>query len=339
MVTIKDISKRSGYSITTVSKALNNYSDISDSTKKKILDLCEEMGYVPNLSARSLITQKSFTIGIIFEEVTGVGLQHPLFSKILESFKNVVEAQGYDIMFLSNQMGSKNGSYLEHSKRKQVEAILILTADHGSDELTNLYKSDLPTVVIDYERDGLSNVTSNNVQGVDQAIKFLKELGHTKIANIYGSDYLYIGHLRKSAFEKAMTKYDLEINPDHQICGEFFSKENGYEAMKQILQMDEQPTALFCASDMLAIGAMQAIKEAGLSVPEDFSIIGFDGIDIGQLISPRLTTIRQDSTKMGKIAANTILQMLNDKNKRRISDTVTVDTFLINGETTRIYKG
>lgn len=338
MVTIKDVSKRSGYSITTVSKALNNYSDISESTKKKILDLCEEMGYVPNLSARSLITQKSYTIGIIFEEVTGVGLQHPLFSKILESFKNVVEGQGYDIMFLSNQMGNTNGSYLEHSKRKQVEGILVLTCDHASDEMAALYNSTLPTIVIDYEREGVSNITSNNVQGVEQAVKFLQDLGHKKIANIYGGDYLYIGHLRKQAFERAMSKYDLEIKDEYQVSGEFFSKENGYEAMTKILSLDNPPTAIFAASDMLAIGAIQAIKEAGKSVPEDFSIIGFDGIDVGQLISPRLTTIRQDSIKMGKIAANTILQMINDKNKRRISDTVTVDTFLINGETTRINK-
>lgn len=338
MVTIKDVSKRSGYSITTVSKALNNYSDISISTKKKILDLCEEMGYVPNLSARSLITQKSYTIGIIFEEITGVGLQHPLFSKILESFKNTVEAHGYDIMFLSNRMGTQNGSYLEHCKRKQVEGVLALCGEFGSDEMNALYKSNIPTIVIDFELENISNITSNNVQGVEQAVKYLHDLGHTKIANIYGGEYLYIGELRKRSFERAMEKYGLNINNDFQVSGEFFSKENGYEAMKHILELEEQPTALFCASDMLAIGAMQAINEIGKSVPEDYSIVGFDGIDVGQLISPRLTTIRQNSDKMGKIAGNSILQMIHDKNKRRITETIAVDTLLITGETTRVYK-
>lgn len=337
MVTIKDISKRSGFSVTTVSKALNNYSDISDATKKKILDLCDEMGYVPNLSARSLITQKSYTIGIIFEEVTGVGLQHPLFSKIMESFKNTVEAQGYDIMFLSKSMGQQRGSYLEHSKRKQVEGILVLCGEYNSDEMNALYKSDLPIIVVDFDTDLVSNITSNNIQGVEEAIKFLNDLGHTKIANIYGGEYLYIGGHRKFAFERAMNKYNLEIKDEYQVSGELFSKENGYEAMKKILSLEEQPTAVFCASDMLAIGAIQAIREAGKSVPEDYSIIGFDGIDVGQLISPRLTTIRQDSRRMGKIAGNSILQMINDKNKRRITEKFTVDTYLINGETTKIY--
>ena len=338
MVTIKDVANRSGYSITTVSKALNNYTDISAATKKKILDLCDEMGYVPNISARSLITQKSWTIGVIFEEVTGVGLQHPLFSKILESFKSVVEAQGYDVMFLSRSMGGQSGSYSEHARRKQVEGILVLCGEFASDEMEQLYKGDIPTMLIDFEHDLVSQVTSNNIQGVDRAIKYFKELGHTKIGNIYGGEYLYIGGWRKEAFEKAIEKYDIELIEEWQVSGEFFSKESGYQAMKQILKQKEQPTAVFCASDMIAIGAIQAIKEAGMSVPEDYSLIGFDGIDVGQMINPRLTTIKQDSEKMGKIAANQVLQMINDKNKRRVTETITVDTYLINGETTRVLK-
>lgn len=338
MVTIKDVSKRSGYSITTVSKALNDYPDISVKTKQKILKLCDEMGYIPNLSARSLVTQKSYTIGIIFEEVTGVGLQHPLFSKILESFKNVVEANGYDIMFLSNSMGKQNGSYLQHSKRKQVEGILVLCGEFNAPEMIDLFNSKLPTVVVDFEHESVCNITSNNLQGVDMAVKYFHQLGHKKVANIYGGQYLYIGQKRKDYFERAMNKYGLELKDEYMVSGEFFSKEDGFKAMNQLLKLEDKPTAIFCASDMLAIGAMQAIHEAGYSVPEDFSLIGFDGIDIGQLITPRLTTIRQDSNKMGRIAGSHILQMINDKNLREFNKTVTVDTFLITGETTKVLR-
>jgi DNA-binding LacI/PurR family transcriptional regulator len=101
------------------------------------------------------------------------------------------------------------------------------------------------------------------------------------------------------------------------------------------LELEHPPTAIFCASDMIAIGAMQAIQEAGFRVPDDFSIVGFDGIDLGQLLSPRLTTIRQDTFKMGQISANQILQMINDRTHRQIKETITVDTYLIDGETTR----
>ena len=338
MITIKDVSKKSGYSITTVSKALNDYSDISDKTKKKILDLCDEMGYIPNLSARSLVSKKSWTIGVIFEEVTGVGLQHPLFSKILESFKNTVERQHYDIMFLSKNMGAGHGSYLEHSKRKQVEAILVLCGEYGSKELNDLYRSTIPTVVIDYHLADVCNVTSNNRQGVFQAVQYLFDLGHEKIGNIYGGQYLEIGNQRKEYFEEAIEKYHLILYPEFSVSGEFFSKEDGYNAMNQILKLEDQPTAIFCASDMLAIGAMQAITEAGKRVPDDYSLIGFDGIDMGQMITPRLTTIQQDTVKMGSIAANQILNMINERNHRRSTKTITVDTKLIVGESTRIIR-
>lgn len=338
MVTIKDISKKCGFSITTVSKALNDYSDISFATKQQILDLAQEMGYIPNLSARSLVTQKSYTIGVIFEEITGVGLQHPLFSKILESFKNICEQDGYDIMFLSKHTGGQNGSYLQHSKRKQVEGIFVLCADFNSDEMIELYDSTLPMVTIDYSDTRLLNITSNNEDGIKQAVRYLRDLGHSKIANIYGGENTYIGGQRKEFFEEIMAKLHLEIPLGYQVEGEFFSKEDGYKAMQKLLKLQTPPTAVFCASDMLAIGAMQAIQQVGKSVPEDFSLIGFDGIEIGQVIHPRLTTIKQDTRRMGTIAASQILQMIDEKKRKLKGETVTVDTYLVTGETTKVMR-
>jgi len=338
MVTIKDISKKSGYSVTTVSKALNNYSDISFDTKQKILKLCDEMGYVPNLSARSLVNKKSYTIGVIFEEITGVGLQHPVFSKILETFKSDVEKNGYDIMFISSKIGDAKGSYLQHCQRKQVEAVLILCGEFLSEEMTELYSSSVPTVLIDYENKDVLNITSNNRRGVKQAVRFLTDLGHKKIANIHGSEQTYIGYLRKKYFLEMMERYEHEVRDEYLVNGEFFSKEDGYVAMSKILKLEDQPTAIFCASDMLAIGAMQAITQNGKRVPEDYSIVGFDGIDVGQIISPRLTTIRQDSRKIGKIAATNIIKMIDEKKKLKNGETITVDTYLINGETTKVLR-
>jgi LacI family transcriptional regulator len=338
MVTIKDISKRSGFSVATVSKALNNYPDISEHTREEVLKLCKEMNYVPNSSARSLKTHRSLTIGIIFEEITNYGLQHPLFSKILESYKKVVESHGYDIMFLAKNMGTQHGSYLEHSMRKQVDAILVLCEDFNSEEMTELYQSKLPIILIDYAVPTAVTITSNNAQGMDQGVRFLKDLGHEKIAHVYGDKDTFIGGKRKLAFETSMEKYNLPLNDTFLISGEYFSKEDGYRAMQHILDLEEQPTAIFCASDMLAIGALQAIKEAGKSVPEDYSIVGFDGIDIGQLITPRLTTIRQDARKMGEIAARKTFQLIDNPKQVKVGETITVDTYLINGESTRVLK-
>ncbi len=338
MVTIKDISKHSGFSVATVSKVLNNYTDISPATREKVLKLCSDMGYVPNSSARSLKTHRSNTLGIIFEEITNQGLQHPLFAKILESFKSTIEAHGYDIMFLAKSMGKQNGSYLEHSKRKQVEGILVLCEDFNSEEMLELYQSKIPVVIIDYSVDTSVTVTSNNEEGMHQGIDFLHALGHTKIAHIYGDQTTFIGGTRKDAFERYMKQIGLDVPSQYLVSGAFFSKEDGYRAMKKILQLEDLPTAVFCASDMVAIGAIKAIREAGKKVPEDFSIVGFDGIDVGQLISPRLTTIRQDARKMGEIAARKMIQLIDAKTPDMAGETVTVDTYLINGETTRVLK-
>jgi len=338
MVTIKDISKKSGVSVATVSKALNDYPDISEKTKKTILKMANDMGYVPNSSARSLKTHQSYTIGIIFEDVTNYGLQHPLFSKVLESYKKVVETKGYDIMFLAKNMGNQQGSYLQHSMRKQVDGILVLCEDFNSEEMIELYQSDIPTVVIDYAVPNAITVTSNNVQGMDQGVRFLAQLGHKKIAHIYGDRFTFIGGQRKLAFETSMKKLNLDLPEYFLVSGEYFSKEDGYRAMQKILTLDDQPTAVFCASDMLAIGAMQAIKDAGKSVPEDYSIVGFDGIDIGQMITPKLTTIRQDARKMGEIAARKTFQYFDHPSTIEVGDIITVETFLINGESTRSIK-
>lgn len=338
MVTIKDISKKSGMSVATVSKALNDYPDISLKTKETILKLADDMGYVPNSSARSLITHRSYTIGIIFEDITNYGLQHPLFSKVLESFKTVVESKGYDIMFLAKSMGKQDGSYLQHSMRKQVDSILVLCEDFNSEEMIELYQSDLPIVVIDYAVPTGLTVTSNNKQGMDQGVKFLHDLGHKHIGHIYGDPNTYIGGQRKRYFEKSMEKYGLKVNKDWMVSGQYFSKENGYSAMNDIMALDNQPTAIFCASDMLAIGAIQAIHDAGKRVPDDYSIVGFDGVDIGQMITPKLTTIRQDARKMGEIAARKTLQYLNHPETIQLGDLITVDTYIINGDSTKVNK-
>lgn len=335
MVTIKDISKKSGFSVTTVSKALNDYSDISQETKDLILNLANEMNYIPNSQARSLVTQRSYTIGIIFHEISGVGLQHPLFSKILETFKSEVENAGYDILFLSHKTGGQMGSYLQHSLRKQVEGIFVLCADFFSDELFELYNSSLPMVMIDFEQERITNVTSNNDQAVTLAVKYLYDHGHRKIATIHGGVNTYIGGTRKKVFEDSMTDLGLTLDPIYEVEGEHFSKENGYEAMQQLLSLDEQPTAIFCASDMMAIGAIQAIQAAGKSVPEDYSIIGFDGIDAGQIITPKLTTIKQDTATIGKIAANEILKMIDKRKRVNPGKSIVVDGYLIKGETVR----
>jgi len=334
MITIKDISKKSGFSVTTVSKALNNYPDVSKKTRGKILALAKDMGYIPNSTARNLVRKRSDTIGIIFDELSGVGLRHPLFSKILESFKHTVELEGFDILFLSHEINGTKSSYLNHSLRKQAEGVFVVCADFQSDEMVEMYDSSLPLVVIDFEDERVCNVTANNQQGVFLAVDKFIQSGHKKIADIHGGKNTFIGGVRKKAFEDAMAHYSYDVPESYSVEGEYFSKEEGYHAMEELMAIDDAPTAVFCASDMMAIGAIQAIRDNGKSVPDDFSVIGFDGIEMGQVISPHLTTFRQDTEKMGEIAGKRLLSMI-EKRKRNGCNSIVVDGELIDGETVK----
>ena len=335
MITIKDISKESGFSVTTVSKALNDYPDISSKTKKKILDLCDEMGYVPNLSARSLISKKSYTLGIIYEETTGVGFQHPLFSTILKSFKDEVEKEGYDLLFISKNIMKGNDSYLQHTKRKQVEGVLVLCAEYDSEKMREMYQSNIPQVVVDFDYEDVLTVTSDNYSGVEKAIDYLYSLGHRKIAHICGGRKTYVGGQRIEQYEKSLKKLNLQFREDYVVEGPEFSREQGYRAMEKLISLDDRPTAVFCSSDMLAIGAIKAINDANLSVPEDFSIVGFDGTELGQLITPRLTSVKQDANQMGIIAAKNILEMININKKMKMGQSIWIDCNLMIGDSTR----
>jgi LacI family transcriptional regulator len=200
--------------------------------------------------------------------------------------------------------------------------------------MLELYHSELPLVVIDYQVENAFTVTSSNANGMKLGVEHLVHLGHTKIAHIHGDLDTFIGGIRKEAFEEYMHQNNLEIPENYLVNGPFYSKENGYQAMQQLLALEDHPTAIFCASDLLAIGAIEAIKDAGLNVPEDFSIIGYDGIDLSQLITPRLTTIRQDSAAMGLMAAEKMLNMIESKEKKE-GESITIRTELMMGQSTR----
>jgi LacI family transcriptional regulator len=201
--------------------------------------------------------------------------------------------------------------------------------------MVELYDSDLPLVVIDFEDERVCNITANNQQGVYLAVDEFIRNGHTKIADIHGGRNTFIGGVRKKAFEDAMANHGYDVPDRFSVEGEYFSKDEGYEAMQHLLNMEDGPTAVFCASDMMAIGAIQAIRDAGKHVPDDVSVIGFDGIEMGQILSPRLTTFRQNTEKMGEIAGKRLLAMIEERKRLNGCRSIVVDGDLIDGETVK----
>ncbi|MDX5476629.1 MAG: LacI family transcriptional regulator [Bacillaceae bacterium] len=319
MATIYDIAKKTGYSVSTVSKVLNNYSDVGEKAKKIINEAVEELGYYPSSSARTLSTKRSWTIGVVFVEDSGIGMEHPFFNAVIESFKKNAEREGYDLLFASSKIGKEERSYLDHFLYRGVDGVVVVCSTMNTPDVDKLIESDIPSVVIDLDTRGVSAVYSDNLHGSELAVDYLHELGHTKIAHIAGNEQLYVGVQRLKGFVHAMKKHNLSIPDEYIIDGGFFSFEDGKRAMEQLLKLKDRPTAVFVAGDMMAIGAMAAVKEHGLQVPEDVSIVGFDDIQISQYITPGLTTIRQDTFLIGKTATNMLIEQINLKKKQYMS--------------------
>ncbi|NJJ42424.1 LacI family DNA-binding transcriptional regulator [Paenibacillus apii] len=311
MITIYDIAKRTGYSPTTVSKVFNNYNDVSAKTRGKILDAAKEMGYLPNSHARTLMTKRSWTIGILFNEPTGVGIRHPFFNGVIDSFKKTAEAEGYDLMFISGNIGGKSSSYLEHCRFRSVDGVIVIMADRKDPGLQELLESGIPCFLLDFESPQAGTICSDNINGSFLAVQYLYELGHRQIAHISGGTDTFAGQQRQLGYTMAMNRLKLGRREEYiPRGGGFFSLESGYEAMNRLLDLEQPPTAVLAAGDNLALGAIKAIRSRGLQVPEHISVIGFDDIEAAGLVNPALTTIRQNVQEMGSRAAKMLIHSI-----------------------------
>lgn len=328
MVTIYDVAKKSGFSSTTVSKALNNYSDVSEKTKKKILETAAEMGYLPNAHAQYLSTKKSWTLGVMFSEANEVGMKHPFFSAVIESFRKYAERGGYDLILASRNLRTRDTSYLEHFLHRAVDGVIVICSDPTDPQVKEIVESELPVIIIDMDHQNCSIVKSDNVEGAKMAVRHLYDLGHTKIAHIAGVRSSDVSNERIRGYEEALKELQLPYNPEYLIDGGLFSIEGGKQAMKRLLDLPETPTSVFVAGDHMAIGAIEAIKEHGLLVPEDISVIGYDDIEMASYITPKLTTIRQDTEEIGKRAAEILIEQINKKNKMIVSERIPVELMI-----------
>lgn len=327
MSTIYEIAKLAGVSPTTVSKVINNYPDVSDKTRAKIKKILDEENFLPNSQAQFLSTKRTWTLGIVYFEDLGFGLNHPFFSGVIEAFKRQADKHGYSLLFGSKNDRLKNDTFLEYFKYRCVDGIAIICTDPSDKETIELIKSDFPIVVIDMVNPNTSTVSSDSIDGCNLAVKYLYDLGHRKIAHITGSTNSdnWQSSIRKKGYEKAMKKLNLEIPDGYIVDGVNFDVPGGYKAMKELLKLKERPTAVFAACDKIAFGAIDAMKEEGVNVPEDISIIGYDDIEIARYITPKLTTIRQNREEIGKTAVDLLVKQINEKEKLKINKIIPVE--------------
>lgn len=312
MATIKDIARRAGVSITTVSKVINNYSDISQETRDKVIKIMEDANYRPNAIARSLSTNKSNSIGVFLHYYPSRGLHHIFFHEVLFGLETNLGQKGYDFVYFSDLKWKRSCDYLAKCLNRHIDGVILMgtTVD---DKIEELLESDIPAVFLDVDLTGenATYITSDNISGARQVVDYLHELGHKNIGMIAGLENTMPTKHRTEGFLQRVKELNL-VSREEWITNTFYSEESGYHAMNELLKHDKLPTAFFCHSDMIAIGAMKAIKDAGYKIPDDFSIIGFDGLEIGCYMTPNLTTIRQDSYAMGDKAADLLMEMISN---------------------------
>ena len=324
MVTIDEIAKLSNVSISTVSKALNGYTEISEKTRKRIIGIADELGYMPNATAQSLVRKRSNTVGVVYE--VQYGLKNLFFSSVLEAFRKNIESKGYDILLLSHNTDS-GLDYLRHCQSKNVDAVLVVSGGDNLEAIRKLYQSQLAVLTLDPLEKGPNSIFSDSYHSIKRSCKYLYDLGHKRIAFINGSYTNFIGRERLRAYLDFIHEKDLEPLYLAEKSNENYSYEEGYMTMKMIFEAYGLPGAVCSVSDLMAIGAINYLSNHGFSVPGDVSVIGFDDLQVCEIVTPKLTTIRQDYESFGELACNTLLGMIEGK-VRKI-DPIIVETEII----------
>lgn len=331
MVTIKDVAKACGVSQSTVSKALNGYKEIGAQKAQEICKCAEEMGYFPNSAARSLKTNRSYNIGIVFADQLQNGLKHGYFSSVLNSFKTAMEEKGYSVTFISEALGNRKMTYAEQCKYRNFDGVMVACADYDAEGIRDLAALSLPLVTIDYEFDSRSAVVSDNFTGMYELTKYVLEQGHRNIAYIHGEN-TNVTKRRLAGFHKAFEEYGITPSPELIRQARYRDPISCAKETKELLKQKNRPTCILYPDDYACLGAMNVIHDAGLQIPNDISVAGYDGSFLSELLSPRLTTLRQNTVKIGQAAAEKLLAEIESP-RTWVAETVKVIGELLKGET------
>ena len=329
MVSMKDIAKQCHVSVASVSKALNGYSDIGEETRNLIITTAHEMGYLLNSSARALKTKKSYNLGVLFVDAAMNGLTHEYFNHVLESFKYRAEEKGYDITFIAGNTAGQKMSFYERCRYRGVDGVLVACFKYYEEDIQDLIRSELPVVTIDHTFEGKIAVVSNNVQGMEELVSYIYSMGHKKIAYIHGDD-TPVTRNRLSGFYRTTQRYGLEIPDEYVRASSYRDLEMAAKATGELLDLPNPPTCIMYPDDYAAVGGMNEIRERGLRIPEDISITGYDGIDLVRMMEPKLTTLCQDTRKIGRMAAEKLISLIEHP-KTTLVDKFSVDGVLFKG--------
>jgi LacI family transcriptional regulator len=306
------VARRSGVSIATVSRVLNGTARVSDEARERVLAEAAALEYVPSAAARTLVTRRSQILGIVLntgDDHPDIG--HPFFQDVLAGLKHAAGDLGYDLLVFA---AYRPKEFLRRALHHRVDGLILMGVDRHEPELARLLERRIPAVAVDLDVTGerVGFVTSDNVAGARLAVRHLHALGHRRIATVTGPPRLPPGGDRLQGYRDELVALGIGEREDDVREGDFYA-ESGYREGQALLGVADRPSAVFAASDMMALGVIRAARQLGLSVPGDLAVVGFDDAPLAAHADPPLTTVRQDKFGIGGAAATALVGMIESE--------------------------
>jgi LacI family transcriptional regulator len=311
-ITIRDVANKAGVSIATVSRVLSGKGSVSEDAGGRVLSAVEDLEYRPNALARSLREENTKTLGLVISNV-----MNPFFTAVARAVEDAAAEQGYSVVLCNaDENPDKEESYLDVLLQKRVDGLIISPARGKSRQLRRFVKAGVPVVFVDRSIEDLDipTVRVDGKEAIARLVEYLVKLGHRRLAVVSGPREVISGGERLKSFLDCASGFGIEVPEEYVRFGDF-RRESGRWAMRELLSLRRSPTAVFTANNLMCLGALQAAKETGCSIPEDVSVATFDDIPWFELVDPPVTAIAQPTRELGAVAARMLLDMLEDGRK------------------------
>ncbi|KAA3643521.1 MAG: LacI family transcriptional regulator [Chloroflexi bacterium] len=327
-LTLEDIAKLAGVSRSTVSRVVNEQPNVRNDVRQRVLDVIQTTGYQPNAAARALASQRSWTLGMILPHSVSFFFTDPYYPHLTKGIAQACNQHDYTLAFFL--VGSKEDEekiFPRVSRRGLLDGVLVQSGHHGDQEIiSHLLDANIPLVVVGrpFRYDNVSYIDIDNVNASFNAVGHLMRLGYQRIGTITGPPNSTVGIDRKKGYLKALTERGREIDEALIVEGDF-TETGGYYAMQKLLS--SKPDAVFAASDIMAIGAMRAVRDAGLAIPDDIAFVGFDDLPIATFSDAKLTTMRQSVVEFGEKSVELLIDLI--ENGSQTPHHIILDTELV----------
>ncbi|MBC3931013.1 LacI family DNA-binding transcriptional regulator [Undibacterium curvum] len=307
MATMKQVAEKARVSTTTVSHVINNTRVVSEDARERVLSVIQELRYIPSAVARSLKNDRTHTLGMMIPNNS-----NPYFAEVIQGIEDASFKLGYNIILCNSYDDpKKQAAYIRVLMEKRIDGLILVSSGSDEDLSQLLADEGIPKVLVDREVTGVAAdfIEADHVQGGYEATRYLLSLGHHKIACVAGPDTLLPSGGRVTGYMQALKEAGIAFRPDYLIHADFTSQ-GGYNAFQQLLALSDRPTAIFASNDLMAIGGICAANAAGVSIPKDLSVIGYDDIALASFSNPPLTTIAQPKHAIGQLTAQTLVKRI-----------------------------